>query len=447
MRRAFLYLALLAAAPAAAQVSAPSTAQAVAPAAEQAAPAASPALRSRVQEIVAILNGGGNYATTFSPAFRAQVPAEKFDTIIKQLTGVGGKVIGVESIAPTRPDAATVRLTYERGTATLRVAVDSAEPHHVIGLLFNGIEGREASLDAVVTTLAGLPGTTAFAAAKLGTGGPSLVTAHNADRALAIGSEFKLVILATLVREIDDGKRHWTDTVTLDGTPRPAGTYMFQPRGTKVTLRALADKMISISDNSATDILLEELGREKVEAMMPVVGIADPARVRPFLSTAEVFKLKGVPGLAERYLALDEDGRRAMLAGEVASTPLTAIPATLFADGKPVRIEQLEWFLSPADVVRTLDWLRRHSETGPAAEARAVLSINPALPPASAAAWRYVGYKGGSEPGVMAMSWLLQAKDGGWYAVSGTWNNPQAGVDEAQFLSLMTRAAALAGQH
>jgi len=439
MRRPFLCLAVLAAAPAGAQ--------APAPGAPQAAPAASPALRSRLEEVVTILNGGGDYASTFSPAFRAQVPAEKFDAIVKQLTGVGGKVIGIESIAPARPDAAVVRLTYERGIATLQVAVDSAEPHQVVGLLFNGIEGREASLDAVVTTLAALPGTTAFAAARLGTGQPSLVTAHNADRALAIGSEFKLVILATLVREIEDGTRRWTDTVTLDGTPRPAGAYMLQPRGTTVTLRALADKMISVSDNSATDILLDTLGRENVEAMMPLVGIADPARVRPFLSTAEVFKLKGVPGLAERYLALDERGRRNMLAVEVASTPLTAIPSTLFADGKPVRIEQLEWFFSPADVIRTLDWLRRHSESGPAVEARAVLSINPALPPASAAAWRYVGYKGGSEPGVMAMSWLLQAKDGGWYAVSGTWNDPQAGVNEARFASLMTRAAALAGPH
>ena len=437
MRRWFLCLAALTAVC--------TTAPAFAQDSTQTAPTASPALRARVEDIIAILNGGGDYAATFSPAFRAQVPPDKFGAIAKQLAGVGGKAVGVESITAPRPEAALVRIIYERGVATLQLAIDPAAPHAVVSLLFNGIETREASLDAIVTTLSALPGTTAFAVAKLSTERPTLITAHNADRALGVGSEFKLVILAALVRDVESGQRRWADTVTLDGTPRPAGAYASQPRGTVVTLRTLADRMISVSDNSATDILLETLGRERVEAMMPVVGIADPARSRPFLSTAELFKLKGVTGLTERYVALDEAGRRRMLAGEVAQTPLTAIPSTLFADGKPVRIGELEWFFSPADVIRTLDWLRRHSGSGPAADARAVLSTNPALPPTAAAGYRYIGYKGGSEPGVMAMSWLLQGKDGGWYAVSGTWNDPQAAVDGPRFAALMTRAVTLAG--
>ena len=51
-------------------------------------------------------------------------------------------------------------------------------------------------------------------------------------------------------------------------------------------------------------------------------------------------------------------------------------------------------------------------------------------PPADAGRWRYLGYKGGSEPGVIAMSFLAQRQDGDWYALSASWNNPAARVDE-----------------
>ncbi len=156
-----------------------------------------------------------------------------------------------------------------------------------------------------------------------------------------------------------------------------------KPKGTQVSLRELATQMISISDNSATDILLHTLGREKVEAMLPVVGVRDPARNRPFLGTLELFKLKGIEAnnLAARYLAENEAGRRRMLDGEIAGLPLLLIKPTLFRDGKPVLIEQLEWFLSPADLVRVMDWLRRNTEGPRGADARAVLSKNPGIGP------------------------------------------------------------------
>ncbi len=236
------------------------------------------------------------------------------------------------------------------------------------------------------------------------------------------------------------GERHWDDMVTLDGTPLPGGFYADKPAGTKVSLREIAERMISVSDNSATDILLATLGRQKVEAMLPVVGFT-ASRNRPFLGTLEAFKLKS-GALGTRYVALDEKGRRALLDGEVKAMPISAIPADLFAAGKPLGIDTIEWFASPADLARTMDWLRRNTEGGPAAEARAILAKNSGIGPTPA--WSYVGYKGGSEPGVMNMTFLLQAKNGGWYALAGSWNNPAAAIDEARFASLMRRAVELA---
>ena len=221
---------------------------------------------------------------------------------------------------------------------------------------------------------------------------------------------------------------------------------MLKPKGTQVSLRELATQMISVSDNSATDILLKELGREKIEAMLPVVGVADPGRNRPFLSTLEAFKLKGIQAnaLADRYLAQDEAGRRNMLAGEVARTPMLMISPTLFRDGQPVQIEKIEWFFSPADLVRLMDWLRRNTEGPQGGDARAILSKNPGITPATAAKWQWVGFKGGSEPGVINMTLLLQAKTGYWHVLAGSWNDPAQPVSEARFAALIGRYADLA---
>ncbi|UIJ44573.1 class A beta-lactamase-related serine hydrolase [Sphingomonas cannabina] len=440
MRSLLLSLpALLLCAPATAQ-----TAPAQAPAAVPVQ--AAPEFRARVNELAEILSGKGNYDAYFAPAFRAQVPKEKFNQIVAQLLVANGPYSDLQHLEAATPWSGTVTVEYRDALATARIAVDPNAPHQVTGLLINGVTAREKTLDEVAAAVKGLHGASGLALARLGAGAPQMLVEHNADRLFAIGSEFKLVILAELIRATNAGERKWDDLVTLDGAPLPGGGYAQKPAGTQVSLRELATQMISVSDNSATDVLLKALGREKVEAMMPVVGIKDPARNRPFLATAELFKLKGVGGgaLARRYLALDEAGRRKLLAGEVAATPLSAVDPMLFKDGKPVMIDQLEWFESPADLVRVMDWIRRNTEAPKGADARAVLSKNAGIPPLAAGKWQYVGYKGGSEPGVMAMTLLLQARNGDWYVLTGSWNDPARDVETGRFAGLIGKAAELA---
>jgi hypothetical protein len=436
MPRAFAWIAaFILAAPASAQTL---SAQTVA------APQPSEALTARIAELPDILRGGGDYDAYFAPAFRAQVPRTAFEPISKQLASAGGAVTGARIVRLVTPDSARIEIDYTEGVVPAQIAVDPAT-HQVVELRVTGFVGHESTLDGIQEAIGALPGKTGFAYARLTDGAPDILIGLNADKPFAIGSAFKLVILAELVRATNAGERHWTDTVTLDGkTELPGGTYTQSPAGTQVTLRDLAAKMISISDNSATDILLRTLGRARVEAMLPVVGIANPAALRPFIGTLDMFKLKGVAGLAERYLALNEAGRRRLLAGEVTALPNSAISRDLFKDGKPILIDRIEWFETPADLVRVVDWLRRNTASGAGAEARAILSINPGISPTTAAQWQYVGYKGGSEPGVMNMTLLLESKDGKWFVITGSWNNTEAAVSEVRFAGLMSKAAELA---
>ncbi|OYY66348.1 serine hydrolase [Sphingomonas sp. 28-62-11] len=407
---------------------------------------AAPELRTRVDGLTDILSGKGDYDAYFAAAFRAQIPKATFDQVNAQLLAANGPLIGIEGFEARTAWSGLVTMQYRDVIATIGITVDQAAPHQVIGLRILGSTVRESTLDAVVTTIKSLPGQTGFVLAKLGDKAPQPVFQHNGDTPLAIGSAFKLVILSELIRATNAGERKWDDVITLDGKELPGGGYTQKPAGTTVTLRELATQMISISDNSATDILLTALGRKKVEAMMPVIGIKNPARNRPFLGTAEFFKLKGVGkgALAARYLSLNEAGRRAMLDSEIAATPFSAMDPALFKDGKPILIDRLEWFESANDLVRVMDWVRRNTEGPKGADARTILSKNSGIPPMVASKWQFVGYKGGSEPGVMTMALLLQARNGEWYAVVGSWNDPAQDVGQGRFAGLISKAAELA---
>uniref|UniRef100_A0A183C8B1 Beta-lactamase2 domain-containing protein n=1 Tax=Globodera pallida TaxID=36090 RepID=A0A183C8B1_GLOPA len=391
--------------------------------------------RRGVDGLLAILSGGGDYAGFFAPGFKAQVPKAMFDQVTAQLIAANGK--------PGAILGGAVRVRYGTAIAVVMLVVDPAPPHQVTGLLVTGFEAEEKTLAEVEAALGRLRGDSGYAIARLGTGAPQLIAGRNADTRYAIGSAFKLVILAELVRLTNKGERKWDDLVTLDGGMLPGGGYTTKPKGTQVSLRELATQMISISDNSATDILLHHLGRQKVEAMMPVLGIADPARNRPFLGALDMFRLKGVAGLADRYLKLDEAGRRAMLDGEVAGIPPILIDITSFRTKTPKMIDTLEWFESPNDLVRVMDWLRRNTEGPAGADARAILSKNPGLGPDARGKWQWAGFKGGSEPGVMNLTYLLQARGGDWYVVTASWNDPQRDVEEGRFVGLLNRAVAL----
>ena len=73
--------------------------------------------------------------------------------------------------------------------------------------------------------------------------------------------------------------------------------------------------MIAISDNTATDLLIDAVGRDAVEAALVTAGHAAPELNRPFLTPRELFVLKLDDALRSDYLIAAETGRRELLAG------------------------------------------------------------------------------------------------------------------------------------
>lgn len=393
----------------------------------------------RASQLVGLLNGAPTAGEIFSPAFLAKVPPEQLAAISTQIRAQLGAARAVSRIAAETPSSGTLFVDFDKGVLQLRMVIAPAAPSLVEGLLVLGSEVKGDSLDAVVGELKALPGRTSLAVARLGDGPPAFLVQHEAARPMAIGSAFKLFLLAEAARQVRASERKWSDVVPLSHRSFASGMLQSWPQGAPITLHSLAALMISISDNSAADTLLDALGREKVEALLPALGLTAPERNRPFLSTLETFALKTGPDTALRaeWLKGDEAARRVLL-GRVGAIGADKVVLNRLA-GVPADIDTLEWFASTTDLVRTMDWLRLNGGD----EARAILAINPGIREAVARDFSYVGYKGGSEPGVMQMSLLLQTRAGAWYALSGSWNNPAAPVDEAKFAQLMSRAAAL----
>jgi hypothetical protein len=170
--------------------------------------------------------------------------------------------------------------------------------------------------------------------------------------------------------------------------------------------------------------------------MMATIGVEAATRNRPLLSTLELSALKTGPAAAlNAWQQADETGRRRMLAERYAGLDPANIDVARFT-GNPLHVDTVEWFASAADMVRTMDWLRRNADDA----ARAILAINPGLNQQLRGELAYVGYKGGSEPGVLNLTWLVQSRAGTWHVVTGSWNNPAAPVEEVRFVSLMARA-------
>lgn len=400
----------------------------------------SAAFSARAAELIALFNGTVEPERMFSSAFLSQVPAAQVKSISAQLKTTYGAAEKVARIEAKSGTSGIVYVDFERATVLLEMTVGGAAPSQIEQLRVTNVEPKGGdSVRAVFGDITALPGDVSLEAARLEDSGPAAFLTQKADRPMAIGSAFKLFILAELSRQVKAGTRKWSDVVPIDRHSLPSGLLQDWPRGSPITLHSLAALMISRSDNTATDILLGVVGRERVEQLLPALGVTEPGRNRPFLSTRELFVLKlGDPALLERWSAADEAGRRALIAGPLAAADSRTLDVTRML-GRPVGIDKAEWFASPADLVRTMDWLRRNGDP----TTLDILAINPGLGRTAADGFAYMGFKGGSETGVLNATFLLRSKQDRWMALSVTWNNATAPLDEPRFIALVGRLVAL----
>jgi beta-lactamase class A len=98
----------------------------------------------------------------------------------------------------------------------------------------------------------------------------------HANDVFAQASSIKICVLAELYRQAQQGKLKLTDIYTVNAADLvPDSDIMggLTPGVTRITLRDLATMMVAVSDNSATNVLIDRVGMENVNAFLDSMGL------------------------------------------------------------------------------------------------------------------------------------------------------------------------------
>lgn len=91
-------------------------------------------------------------------------------------------------------------------------------------------------------------------------------------------SSIKICVLAELYRQAQQGKLKLTDLYTVNAADLVQDSDIMgglTPGVTQITLRDLATMMVAVSDNSATNVLIDRVGMENVNAFLNAQGLHD----------------------------------------------------------------------------------------------------------------------------------------------------------------------------
>lgn len=327
------------------------------------------------------------------------------------------------------------KLYFEKGTAPAKLSIGA--DNKIAGLWFGVPEKTNDSFPEIVSTFGKLPDRTSLcllrwqvsdtSAPATTVAQPETIAELNADKPMGIGSSFKLYLLKALEDEIIAGRRQWSDVIELkeEWKSFPSGVLQDWHAGSRHTLETVAGLMISISDNTATDHIFHLLGRETVRRYLPET-------CKDTLNTSQMLKLKFFfPGQAEKFIKADAAGKDAVLAEIDAILPGSiASYSSIYHLSDPVMIDELEWFITTRKLCETIFSLKDSS----------VIKINPASGLVDKKDWHMVGFKGGSEPGVLNYTWVLQKTPASpVYTLSVTANNSSKPLDTDAFNVAVTR--------
>jgi beta-lactamase class A len=99
----------------------------------------------------------------------------------------------------------------------------------------------------------------------------------HADQIFPQASSIKIAVLAELYRQAQTGKLKLSDLYTVQSSDLvPDSDIMggLTPGVTRITLRDLATMMVAVSDNSATNVLIDRVGMENVNALLDSHGLS-----------------------------------------------------------------------------------------------------------------------------------------------------------------------------
>ena len=381
-----------------------------------------PILERSVKELASrITEKPSGLELLFDQSFFNYVSLEQLTGILAAVHGTCGRVVSWRA-----EGGGHFILETERGfEVPAALAVDPVTGR-IRSVFFKTANKKDTALKGTRAALAALPGRAGLLAARLGEGGGN-IEELNSGRHFAVASGFKLYVLGALLEE----GFPWKKVLPLKEEDKslPPGRLLRWPDGAPLTAHTLATLMISENDDTAADVLISALGRKTIESDLAALGHSDPSLLKPFLRTSEAFRLKADSAASLKYLNLTAPEKYAYLAALPA-----ALPAAARAKQSPFGLDSIGWRASPADLCRLMGAILKADDR----RALEILALDPGLN--VPLGFLYAGYKGGSEPGVLSMTWLLNTPERGWVCLAAAWNSEKDKIDEARFSGIMQGA-------
>lgn len=186
--------------------------------------------------------------------------------------------------------------------------------------------------------LSGVPARSGVSVGRVHSGRCVEVRTEGSDVAtrLPLASVAKLMILDAVLELVAADVLAWSDGLVLAEQHRslPPGDLARAPAGTTVTVEDAVERMLLHSDNTASDLLLDAVGRGAVERVYAEISGGIPPG--PFWSTREVFELGWGTGSGGTI----DEARRADVARRPLSTSALDVTGARWQVG-------LDWFLTP----------------------------------------------------------------------------------------------------
>ena len=370
----------------------------------------------------------------FDASFLDKIKPTEIKKVFAELPATRGALVG---LLVDDPSAVVAIASF--GTERLNVSLSVDGSGLIEGLRLSP-SASASSWSAIDRTLAALAPNVSFLAARVSNGSCQPIHQVASSKPRPLASEFKLFVLGALAKQVAAGRAGWNQELTVQdqlkssGNPVGSGSLQFSPAGTMVSVQEAATKMISISDNTAADMLINLVGRPAVETQVQHWS-STPELDVPFLTTREALLLHYVnfPTLANAYLSRTPAGRQAFLESSV--DPL-AISAPQFLP-EPRDVDTIEWFGSPEDICRAFAGLQELSHRPKLSPIASIFAVNTGDLGLDTSEWPTVWFKGGSEPGVLTLGYMATNSEGQTFVVSAMLSNTTAALAQSATVTLL----------
>ncbi len=172
----------------------------------------------------------------------------------------------------------------------------------------------------------------------LGTGE---ATSLNGDDLFPTASVFKVPVIVELYRRVEAGTLSLEDKIVLREGDKVPGSGILKElsEGLELTVRDLTELMMILSDNTATDLLTEMVGKENVNATLRGLGLRETSVVADCRDI--LFDLVGLGGIPEGEKTVELFDERSRTAPEGGSWSLGVEDNDVSTPNEMIRLAEM----------------------------------------------------------------------------------------------------------